>query len=150
MVDAVLVWVNPIHQGKTRALDPQLREVASPRPLGERTPRRHPEDGCKGGALPNAPPRLGAPTPLPTTVQLFRAELPQRSRRVAHASSSRTAGTGGKVSGRWRPYRVLTRQCYDRTEATGLPTEIEVPGPHSSAVQPRNYWVFEQLHLQGS
>ena len=41
-VDGVLVWVNPLHEGKTRALlDPLLRDVAA-RPLGKRASRRDP------------------------------------------------------------------------------------------------------------
>ena len=36
-VDGVLVWVDPIHQGKTRAaLDPLLREVAARGSVGQR------------------------------------------------------------------------------------------------------------------
>ncbi len=41
-MDGVLVWVDPIHQGKTRAaLDPLLREIATKGPWVS----AHPEDG---------------------------------------------------------------------------------------------------------
>ena len=48
--DGVLVWVNPIHEGRNRAnLDALLREVTARR-LGERPSRCDPQDGHQGGA----------------------------------------------------------------------------------------------------
>ena len=50
-LDGVLVWVNPIEQGRDRSqLDPLLREAAARGRVGERPPRRDPEDGDQGGA----------------------------------------------------------------------------------------------------
>jgi hypothetical protein len=47
-LDGVLVWVNPIHEGRNRGnLDALLREVAA---LGERPSRCDPQDGHQGGA----------------------------------------------------------------------------------------------------
>jgi hypothetical protein len=52
--DGVLVWVDPIHQRKTRGvLDALLRDVASRGPLGQHAPRRDPQDGGQRNPLPD-------------------------------------------------------------------------------------------------
>ena len=52
-VDGVLVSVDPIHQGQTRTvLDAMLPGCGFARSLGQRAPRRDPQDGRKGGRPP--------------------------------------------------------------------------------------------------
>ena len=59
VVDGVLVWVDPIHQGKTRAeLDPLLREVAAG-PWVSAHPDVIPQDGCERSSLSDQASRVG-------------------------------------------------------------------------------------------
>src|SRR5271170_2549497 len=59
VVDGVLVWVDPIHQGKTRtALDPLLREVAAG-PWVSAHPDVILQDGSEGSPLPDQASRVG-------------------------------------------------------------------------------------------
>jgi hypothetical protein len=58
--NGVLVWLDPIYQGKTRELlDPLLRALAVNRPVGQRAPRRNLENGRQRGSTPHPAPRLG-------------------------------------------------------------------------------------------
>ncbi|HEX4616169.1 MAG TPA: hypothetical protein VH230_09670, partial [Stellaceae bacterium] len=59
VVDGVLVWVDPIHQGKTRtALDPLLREVAAG-PWVSAHPDVILQMGGQGSPLPDQASRVG-------------------------------------------------------------------------------------------
>src|ERR1700745_2491490 len=70
-VDGVLVWVDPISGGETRAgVAPTLCGVAGARSLGQRSPRCDPQDGRQGSPLPHEASRLGRRYPA----------LPYRSR----------------------------------------------------------------------
>ena len=78
-LDGVLVWVDPITDGRNRSvLDVMLRDVAGARCLGQHASRRDPEDGREGGAASHEASRMGH-------------RYPALSRRAAasHASSHR-------------------------------------------------------------
>jgi hypothetical protein len=66
-VDGVLVWVDPLSRGKTRALlDPMLRDVASRGPWISASSRCDSQDGDQGSSLPHKTSRLGHRySPLP-------------------------------------------------------------------------------------
>ena len=101
--DGVLVWVDPIHQGKTRAaLDPLLREVAMKRPWVS----AHPEIILKMGVkdVRYRTRHLGwAPTRIDTPPRTPSAPHRRAFARPGRACSSRTVAMAGRASGRWKP-----------------------------------------------
>jgi hypothetical protein len=99
--DGVLVWVDPIHQGKTReALDPLLRDV------GERGPwvSAHPDVILKMGVkeVLHRTRHLGwgADTELYRTAAEFTAEFPPRLRSSGPRVVKQNRGNGGQ--GVWK------------------------------------------------
>jgi hypothetical protein len=97
--DGVLVWVDPIHQGKTRGPRHPASRRQKARAAGECTSRRDPDDGRQGGALPDASSRLGR-RPAPPR---HRPELP---RRVSAAASGERSARAEAESRQWRPGRL--------------------------------------------
>ena len=99
--DGVLVWVDPLHQGKTRAaLDGLLREVASRGPWVSAHPDVILKMGSKKsytgqGILAGAPTRTST-APPPNSPR----RSPRGCDRRAPASSSRTEATAVRGSGR--------------------------------------------------
>ena len=101
----VLVWVDPIHQGKTRtALDPLLREVASQGRGSARIPTSSSRWASRR-CLPDEASRLGhGHAPLPDRGGVPRA-VSVRLRQADRAFSSRTAATAARACGRSKRYR---------------------------------------------
>src|SRR6476659_255168 len=78
-VDGVLVWVDPIHQGKTReALDPLLRDVAAQGPWVSAHPDVILKMGVKDVLYRTRHLGWGADTHRYDTAASFRAEFPSR------------------------------------------------------------------------
>ena len=99
--DGVLVWVDPIHQGKTReALDPLLREVASRGPWVS----AHPDVILKMGVkeVLYRTKHLGwAPTHISTVrPPIFAPRFRPGCNRRGRGFSSRTAAMAGRGCGR--------------------------------------------------
>ena len=100
-VDGVLVWVDPIHQGKTRAaLDPLLREVARRGPWVSAHPDVILKMGVKEVLYRTRHLGWGADTHRYDSAAAFRAEFPQRLRTGGPRVLKQNRGNGGQ--GVWK------------------------------------------------
>ncbi|PDT72352.1 Cj0069 family protein [Bradyrhizobium sp. C9] len=100
-MDGVLVWVDPIHQGKTRAaLDPLLREAAMKRPWVSAHPDIILKMGVKDVLYRTRHLGWGADTHRYATVEAFRAEFPSRLRAAGPRVLKQNRGNGGQ--GVWK------------------------------------------------
>jgi hypothetical protein len=99
--DGVLVWVDPIHQGKTReALDPLLREVADRGPWVSAHPDVILKMGVKEALYRTRHLSWGADTYLYRTAAEFTAEFPSRLRSAGARVLKQNRGNGGQ--GVWK------------------------------------------------
>jgi hypothetical protein len=99
--DGVLIWVDPIHQGKTReALDPLLREVASRGPWVSAHPAVILEMGVKEVLYRTRHLGWGADTHLYRTAAEFTAGFPPRLRSSGPRVLKQNRGNGGQ--GVWK------------------------------------------------
>jgi hypothetical protein len=100
-VDGVLVWVDPIHQGKTRAeLDALLRDVAARRPWVSAHPDVILKMGVKEVLYRTRHFGWGADTHRYDSAAAFRAEFPQRLRDDGPRVLKQNRGNGGQ--GVWK------------------------------------------------
>jgi len=100
-VDGVLVWVDPIHQGKTRAaLDPLLREVAAQGPWVSAHPDVILKMGVKEVLYRTRHFGWGADTHRYADAAAFRAEFPQILRARGPRVLKQNRGNGGQ--GVWK------------------------------------------------
>ncbi|GKQ53453.1 Cj0069 family protein [Bradyrhizobium sp. Ce-3] len=100
-MDGVLVWVDPIHQGKTRAaLDPLLREVAAKGPWVSAHPDVILKIGVKDVLYRTQHLGWGADTHRYATFDAFRAEFPSRLRTAGPRVLKQNRGNGGQ--GVWK------------------------------------------------
>jgi hypothetical protein len=110
-VDGVLVWVDPIHQGKTRAaLDQLLREVATQGPWVSAHPDVILKMGVKEVLYRTRHLGWGADTHRYESAAAFRAEFPSRLRSGDPRVLKQNRGNGGQ--GVWKVERL------PRTDAT--------------------------------
>jgi hypothetical protein len=99
--DGVLVWVDPIHQGKTReALDPLLREVAVRGPWVSAHPDVILKMGVKEVLYRTRHLGWGADTQLYRSLAEFAAEFPPRLRSSGPRVLKQNRGNGGQ--GVWK------------------------------------------------
>src|SRR6185437_3985751 len=99
--DGVLVWVDPIHQGKTRLLlDPMLRDVAARGPWVSAHPDVILEMGVKEVLHRTKHLGWGADTHLYRTVADFRAMFPSRLQLAGARVLKQNRGNGGQ--GVWK------------------------------------------------
>lgn len=99
--DGVLVWVDPIHQGKTRAaLDPLLREIATRRPWVSAHPDVILKMGVKDVLYRTRHLGWGADTHRYDDAAAFRAEFPARLRASGPRVLKQNRGNGGQ--GVWK------------------------------------------------
>jgi hypothetical protein len=99
--DGVLVWVDPIHQGKTReALDPLLRDVAERGPWVSAHPDVILKMGVKEVLYRTRHLGWGADTHLYGTAAEFRTEFPPRLRSSGPRVVKQNRGNGGQ--GVWK------------------------------------------------
>jgi hypothetical protein len=100
-VDGVLVWVDPIHQGKTRVeLDPLLRDVAAQGPWVSAHPDVILKMGVKDVLFRTRHLGWGADTHRYDTAASFRAEFPSRLRANGPRVLKQNRGNGGQ--GVWK------------------------------------------------
>ncbi len=100
-VDGVLVWVDPIHQGKTRAaLDPLLRDVAAQGPWVSAHPDVILKMGVKEVLYRTRHLGWGADTHRYDSAATFRAEFPPRLRARGPRVLKQNRGNGGQ--GVWK------------------------------------------------
>jgi hypothetical protein len=100
-VDGVLVWVDPIHQGKTReALDPLLREVARRGPWVSAHPDVILKMGVKEVLYRTRHLGWGVDTHRYDSATTFRTEFPQRVRANGPRVLKQNRGNGGQ--GVWK------------------------------------------------
>lgn len=100
-VDGVLVWVDPIHQGKTRsALDPLLREVAAQGPWVSAHPDVILKMGVKEVLYRARHLGWGGDTHRYGTAAAFRAEFPPRLQANGPRVLKQNRGNGGQ--GVWK------------------------------------------------
>ncbi|MBR0905740.1 Cj0069 family protein [Bradyrhizobium liaoningense] len=100
-VDGVLVWVDPIHQGKTRAdLDAMLREVATRGPLVSAHPDVILKMGVKEVLYQTRHLGWGTDTHRYDSAAAFRAEFPSRLRASGPRVLKQNRGNGGQ--GVWK------------------------------------------------
>lgn len=100
-VDGVLVWVDPIHQGKTRVeLDALLRDVAAHGPWVSAHPDIILKMGVKEVLYRTRDLGWGADTHRYDTAAAFRAEFPQRLRADGPRVLKQNRGNGGQ--GVWK------------------------------------------------
>jgi hypothetical protein len=100
-VDGVLVWVDPIHQGKTReALDPLLREVANRGPWVSAHPDVILKMGVKEVLYRTRHLGWGADTHRYDSEAAFEAEFPPRLRTSGARVLKQNRGNGGQ--GVWK------------------------------------------------
>ena len=99
--DGVLVWVDPIHQGKTRAaLDPLLRDVAARGPWVSAHPDVILKMGVKEVLYRTRHLGWGTDTHLYRSAAEFRAEFPARLRAHGPRVLKQNRGNGGQ--GVWK------------------------------------------------
>ncbi|WP_038971519.1 Cj0069 family protein [Bradyrhizobium genomosp. III] len=99
--DGVLVWVDPIHQGKTRAeLDPLLRDVAAQGPWVSAHPDVILKMGVKEVLYRTRHLGWGADTHRYDSAAAFRAEFPSRLRAHGPRVLKQNRGNGGQ--GVWK------------------------------------------------
>jgi hypothetical protein len=100
-VDGVLVWVDPIHQGKTRvALDPLLREVAAAGPWVSAHPDVILKMGVKEVLHRTKHLGWGTDTHLYRTIEEFASGFPSRLRSFGPRVIKQNRGNGGQ--GVWK------------------------------------------------
>jgi hypothetical protein len=100
-VDGVLVWVDPIHQGKTRAvLDPLLREIAAQGPWVSAHPDVILKMGVKDVLYRTRHVGWGTDTHRYDNVDALRAEFPARLR--AHGPRVLKQNRGNAGQGVWK------------------------------------------------
>ena len=100
-VDGVLVWVDPIHQGKTRAaLDQMLREVAMRGPWVSAHPDVILKMGVKDVLYRTRHLGWGADTHRYDSIEAFRSEFPSRVRAAGPRVIKQNRGNGGQ--GVWK------------------------------------------------
>jgi hypothetical protein len=100
-VDGVLVWVDPIHQGKTRAaLDPLLREVAAKGPWVSAHPDVILKMGVKEVLYRTRDLGWGSDTHRYDSAPTFRAEFPPRLRASGPRVLKQNRGNAGQ--GVWK------------------------------------------------
>ncbi|MGJ4942400.1 Cj0069 family protein [Bradyrhizobium sp. HKCCYLS1011] len=100
-VEGVLVWVDPIHQGKTRAaLDPLLREVAARGPWVSAHPDIILKMGVKEVLYRTRHLGWGCDTHRYDSAAAFRAEFPRRLRADGPRVLKQNRGNGGQ--GVWK------------------------------------------------
>jgi hypothetical protein len=105
--DGVLVWVDPIHQGKTRAaLDASLREVASRGPWVSAHPDVILKMGVKEVLYRTKHLGWGSDTHLYRTAAEFDAEFPRRLQSSGPRVVKQNRGNGGQ--GVWKVEQVPT------------------------------------------
>ena len=105
--DGVLVWVDPIHQGKTRAaLDASLREVASRGPWVSAHPDVILKMGVKEVLYRTKRLGWGSDTHLYRTAAEFDAEFPRRLQSSGPRVVKQNRGNGGQ--GVWKVEQVPT------------------------------------------
>jgi hypothetical protein len=117
-VDGVLVWVDPIHQGKTRAaLDPLLREVAAKGPWVSAHPDVILKMGVKEVLYRTRDLGWGTDTHRYDDLATFRTEFPSRLRASGPRVLKQNRGNGGQgvwkveaLSGTGTAVRVLHAQ----------------------------------------
>ena len=108
MADGVLVWVNPIHQGKTRAaLDALLRDVALRRPWVSAQPDVILKMGVKEVLYRTKHLGWGTDTHLYRTVAEFGAEFARRLQSSGPRVIKQNRGNGGQ--GVWKVEQIPTR-----------------------------------------
>jgi hypothetical protein len=101
LAQGVLVWVDPIHQGKTRlTLDPLLREVAARGPWVSAHPDVILKMGVKEVLHRTKHLGWGADTHLYQTIAEFRAQFPARLRQDGPRVLKQNRGNGGQ--GVWK------------------------------------------------
>ena len=116
--DGVLVWVDPIHQGKTReALDPLLRDVAERGPWVSAHPDAILKMGVKEVLYRTRHLGWGTDTHLYRTAAEFRIEFPPRLRSSGPHVVKQNRGNGGQgvwkvelISGETEAVQVLHAQ----------------------------------------
>jgi len=123
-VDGVLVWVDPIHQGKTRgALDPLLREIAAQGPWVSAHPDVILKMGVKEVLYRTRRLGWGGDTHRYDSADAFRTEFPSRLRAGGPRVIKQNRGNGGQ--GVWKvealpdtdtKVRVLHAQRGSRSE----------------------------------
>ncbi|KJC35854.1 hypothetical protein UP09_32255 [Bradyrhizobium sp. LTSP885] len=100
-VDGVLVWVDPIHQGKTRsALDPLLREIAAQGPWVSADPDIILKMGVKEVLYRTRHLGWGGDTHRYDSADAFRIEFPSRLRAGGPRVIKQNRGNGGQ--GVWK------------------------------------------------
>ena len=100
-VNGVLVWVDPIHQGKTRAaLDPLLREIAAQGPWVSAHPDVILKMGVKDVLYRTRHLDWSADTHRYESAEIFRAEFPSRLRASGPRVIKQNRGNGGQ--GVWK------------------------------------------------
>src|SRR5258706_1701641 len=100
-VDGVLVWVDPIHQGKTRAaLDPLLRAIALQGPWVSAHPDVILKMGVKDVLYRTRHLGWGADTHRYDSAESFRAEFPSRLQTAGTRVRKQNGGNGGKGFGK--------------------------------------------------
>ncbi len=106
--DGVLVWVDPLHEGKTRAvLDPLLREVAAHGTWVSAHPDVIMKMGVKEVLHRTKHLGWGSDTHLYRTAVEFRAEFPLRLRSAGPRVLKQNRGNGGQ--GVWKVERLAER-----------------------------------------
>lgn len=104
-VDGVLVWVDPLHEGKTRAvLDPILRDVAARGPWVSAHPDVILKMGVKEVLHRTKHLGWGTDTHLYRSPQALRAELPERLRAAGPRVLKQNRGNGGQ--GVWKVEQI--------------------------------------------
>jgi len=122
-VDGVLVWVDPIHQGKTRAaLDLLLRDVATRGPWVSAHPDVILKMGVKEVLYRTRQLGWGADTHRYDSAAAFRAEFPSRLRAGGPRVLKQNRGNGGQGVWKVEPCRVRTqRYGYSTRSAVACP-----------------------------
>jgi hypothetical protein len=104
-VDGVLVWVDPLHEGKTRtALDALLRDVTAHGPWVSAHPDVILKMGVKQVVHRTKALSWGADTYMYASVESFREEFPARLRTASPRVLKQNRGNGGQ--GVWKVERI--------------------------------------------
>jgi hypothetical protein len=165
-VDGVLVWVDPIHQGKTRAaLDPLLREIATRGPWVSADPDVILKMGVKEVLYRTRHLGWGTDTHRYDSAASFRAEFPSRLRAGGPRVLKQNRGNGGQgvwkieaVPGSDATVRVLHAQRGSRSEELPLDAFIARCEPYfgsggciiDQAFQPRLPDGMIRCYMSGS
>jgi hypothetical protein len=165
-VDGILVWVDPIHQGKTREiLDPLLREVATRGPWVSAHPDVILKMGVKEVLYRTRHLGWGADTYRYDSATAFGAEFPHRLRTSGARVLKQNRGIGGQ--GVWKVeampdresmVRVLQAQRGSQPEIMPLEAFIARCGPYfgwggciiDQAFQPRLPEGMIRCYMSGS